>query len=145
MLFCFPVAFHRKLRVWPWTGATSATASTTAGPPGGAPARATPRAHGRSTRLTSTPHSDREPAGAFDEPESEETRFDDFDRLEIDVSKRSTGLGDVDAFLLRLQDDLVNLLLGGRIGAADRVRSRDVPRHIAKVACGVHQQQLARI
>ena len=53
------------------------------------------------------------------------------------------GRGRLDALFLRLQHDPVDVFLQRRERAADRIGPRDVARHVAVVAGGVDEQEVA--
>ena len=82
-------------------------------------------------------------AGVGDQPELQQARLDHLDRAAVNVLQRRARPRGLNPFLLRLQHDLVDVLLRGRERAADRIGARDVARQVLEVARGVDQQQIA--
>ena len=78
-----------------------------------------------------------------DEAELQQPGLDDLHGLRVDILQRRPRLAALIAFLLRLQHDPVDILLQRRERAADRIGARDVARHVAVVAGGVDEQEIA--
>ena len=78
-----------------------------------------------------------------DQPELQQAGLDHLHRLRVDVLQRRARPRRLDALLLRLQHDPVDVLLQRRERAADRIGPGDVARHVVVVAGGVDEQQVA--
>ena len=74
-----------------------------------------------------------------DEPELQQARLDDLHRLVVHILQRHARPRDLHRSVLRLQDDLIDLFVHRREGAAHRIGARDIGGHVAVIARGIDQ------